>query len=400
VPGKWGVPLGVFVVLRRDEVVESAVAKRQDEERTDQGECDPAEDGVAGRCVPETQSRRTTESGLQYPHTPRCMNIGIISTANIGRKAVIPAIGTADGATALAIASRDEDRAEEAAEEHDIPRAYGSYEALLADEDLDGVYNPLPNALHAEWTKRAADWELDVLCEKPLGVDAAEAQGMADYCADRGATLMEAFMYRYHPRTERAAEVARSELGEIRHVDAAFQFELPDREDIRLDPDLAGGSLMDVGCYAVTAARLFLGEPEWAFATATDRRDCGVETSLTGLLGFGNGATAAVSSGFDTSINRYTVVGSEGRMTVDEAFVPDGQRGTTLTYTVGDREVEERFDPVDQYRLEVEAFVDAIENDEQPRTDGAEAVQTMRAIDALYESVERGEQVSLDDTAP
>jgi len=328
------------------------------------------------------------------------MNIGIISTANIGRKAVIPAIGTADGATALAIASRDEGRAEEVAEEHGIPRAYGSYEALLADEDLDAVYNPLPNALHAEWTKRAADRGLHVLCEKPLGVNAAEARGMTDYCADRGVTLMEAFMYRYHPRTERAAEVARSELGEIRHVDAAFHFQLPHREDIRLDPDLAGGSLMDVGCYAVTAARLFLGEPAWASATATDRRDCGVETSLTGLLGFGNGATAAVSSGFDASINRYTVVGSEGRMTVEEAFVPDGQRGTTLTYTVGDREVEERFDPADQYRLEVEAFREAVHNDEQPRTDGNEAVQTMRVIDALYESVERGERVWIDDTAP
>jgi len=322
------------------------------------------------------------------------MDIGVISTANIGRKRVIPAIDAADGATTLAIASREQERAERVSADHDIPRAYGSYEALLADEDLDAVYNPLPNALHAEWTKRAADAGLDVLCEKPLGVDAAQAREMTEYCAERGVTLMEAFMYRYHPRTERAAEVAWTALGEIRHVDAAFHFALPDREDVRLDPDLAGGSLMDVGCYAVTAARLFLGEPAWASATATDRRDCGVETSLTGLLGFANGATAAVSSGFDASIQRYTVVGSEGRMTVDDAFVPDGE--TTLTYTAGGRTVEERFDPVDQYQLEVEAFVETVATDERPRTDGDEAVRTMRVIDALYDSVDRGERVQVE----
>jgi xylose dehydrogenase (NAD/NADP) len=325
------------------------------------------------------------------------MNIGVISTANIGRKRVIPAIDDADDATTLAIASRDQSRAEQAAREHDVPRAYGSYEELVDDADLDAVYNPLPNALHAEWTKRAADAGLDVLCEKPLAVDASEAREMVEYCEERGVTLMEAFMYRYHPRTRRAAEIARGELGEIRHVDAAFHFSLPDREDVRLDPDLAGGSLMDVGCYAVTAARLFLGEPAWASATAIDRRNCGVETSLTGLLGFEDGATAAVSSGFDASIHRYTVIGSEGRMQVDEAFVPDGE--TTLTYAVDGREVEERFDPVDQYRLEVEAFVDAVRSGERPRTDGAEAVRTMRTIDALYGSVDRGgERVSVGDT--
>jgi len=324
------------------------------------------------------------------------MNIGVISTANIGRKRVIPAIAKTD-ATTLAIASRDEERAESVADELDIQRAYGSYETLLSDDDLDAVYNPLPNALHAEWTKRAADAGLDVLCEKPLGVDAAEAREMTEYCEQRGVTLMEAFMYQYHPRTERAVEIARSELGEIRHVDAAFHFQLPDREDIRLDPDLAGGSLMDVGCYAVTAGRLLLGEPTRVRATATDRRDCGVETSLAGLLEFEGGATASISSGFDASVHRYTAVGSEGRMTVEDAFVPDGE--TELSYTTDGRTVIERFDPVDQYRLEVEAFLDAVEGNDTPRTDGHDAVRTMAVIDALYESVEREEPVAVE-TAP
>jgi xylose dehydrogenase (NAD/NADP) len=320
------------------------------------------------------------------------MNFGVISTANIGLKRVIPAIQKTD-ASVVAIASRDAGRAETVAEDFDIPRAYGSYEALLDDEDIDAVYNPLPNSLHAEWTRRAADAGLDVLCEKPLGVDADEAQAMTDYCAERDVTLMEAFMYRYHPRTERAVSVARAHLGEIRRVDAQFHFALPEGYNIRLDPDLAGGSLMDVGCYATTAARLFLGEPASAYATAIDRRDCGVETSLTGLLEYENSATATISSGFGESVHRYTVLGTDGRLRVENAFVPDGE--TTLEYTVDGRTVEEQFDAVDQYKLEVEAFLDAVDSGEHPRTDGAEAVRTMRVIDALYESVDSGESVSL-----
>jgi xylose dehydrogenase (NAD/NADP) len=320
------------------------------------------------------------------------MNFGVISTANIGRKRVIPAIQKTD-ATVQAIASRDSTRAEEVAADFDIPRAYGSYEELLEDDDLDAVYNPLPNSLHAEWTKRAADSGLDVLCEKPLGVDAEEAQEMTDYCADRGVTLMEAFMYRYHPRTERAVEIATDHLGEIRRVDAQFHFTLPEGYNVRLDPDLAGGSLMDVGCYAVTAARIFLGEPESVYATAVDRRDCGVETSLTGHLQFPGDRTATISSGFDESIHRYTVLGTDGRLEVDRAFVPNGE--TTLRYTVDSRTVEETFDPVDQYKLEVEAFLNAVASGELPRTDGKEAVRTMRVIDALYESVDSGESVTL-----
>jgi predicted dehydrogenase len=320
------------------------------------------------------------------------MNIGVISTANIGRKRVIPATQKTE-ATVQAIASRDGERAKSVGDELDIPRAYSSYAELLADETLDAVYNPLPNSMHAEWTKRAADAGLDVLCEKPLGVDASESQEMTEYCAEKGVTLMEAFMYKYHPRTERAVEIAQSQLGEIRRVDASFHFALPDRDDIRLNPELAGGSLMDVGCYAVTAARLFLGEPHTVSATAVDRRNCGVETSLTGMLEFDGGATATISSGFDASVHQYRVLGTEGRLEVDRAFVPDGE--TTLRYSVDGRTVEEQFDPVDQYQLEVEHFLDVVESGEQPRTDGREATRTMRVIDALYESVETGSSVSV-----
>lgn len=313
------------------------------------------------------------------------MKFGVLSTANIGRKRVMPAIEKTE-AEVYAIASRSEQKAKQVARELDIPVAYGSYAELLDDPELDAVYNPLPNSLHAEWTKRAADAGLDVLCEKPIAVDTKQAQEMTEYCADRGVTLMEAFMYYYHPRTERAIEIAREELGDIRRVEASFHFALPSGYDIRLDPDLAGGSLMDVGCYAVTAARQFLGEPDTVYATSSDRRDCGVDTALTGVLEYGNGITATISSGFDASVHRYTVLGTDGRLDVDRAFVPDGE--TELRYTVDGRTVEEQFEPVDQYRLEVDHFVESVESGAQPRTDGHEAVKTMRVIDALSGSAE------------
>ncbi|WP_135827221.1 Gfo/Idh/MocA family protein [Halorussus ruber] len=324
------------------------------------------------------------------------MNFGILSTANIGRAAVVPAIEATDHEL-LAVASRDGERAEEFADEFGIPRAYGTYGELLADEDLDAVYNPLPNALHAEWTRRAADAGLHVLCEKPLAVDAEEACGLGDYCTERGVTLMEAFMYRYHPRTERAAEIAHEELGEIRSVKSTFQFPMDDPENVRLDPDLAGGSLMDVGCYAVNAARLFLGEPDRAYATTHDAGDHGVDTKLAGLLEYEGGATAEVSCGFETTDTQcYRVEAEDGWLEAREAFVPRGEGGVELEYEVEGRRAVEAFEPTDQYRLEVEHFAECIESGDAPRTDADEAVRNMAVIDALYESAEEGDVVSIE----
>ncbi len=173
------------------------------------------------------------------------MRFGIISTAKIARKDVIPGIQKSDH-TVAAISSRTRDRASEVAEALDIDSAFGDYETMFAEADIDAVYNPLPNALHAKWSQRAADHGLDVLCEKPLTVDTAGAVDLFDYCAEQGVTLMEAFMYQFHPRTRRAREIVKNELGEVHTVDASFKFSLGDASNIRLDPELAGGSLMDV----------------------------------------------------------------------------------------------------------------------------------------------------------
>jgi xylose dehydrogenase (NAD/NADP) len=326
------------------------------------------------------------------------MNFGVLSTAAIGTEDVIPGIQKSDH-TVAAIASRDEGRARAAADDLGVERAYGSYEALLADDDIDAVYNPLPNALHAEWTRRAADHGLHVLCEKPLAVDAAEAVDLFEYCEDAGVTLMEAFMYRFHPRTIRAREVVERELGEVRSVTSTFTFDLrwPGWEDdIRLDPDLAGGSLMDVGCYAVSAVRGFLGEPERAYATSADTRDTGVDTQLSGVLEFDDGATGRVHCGFDSpNVEHYRVETVDGWLEARNAFGPEADESVSLTWSVDGREVTESFDPVDHYRLEVEGFAAAIDDGSAPLVDRTETEANMRAIDALAESADRGEPVGL-----
>jgi len=169
------------------------------------------------------------------------MRFGILGTADIARDTVAPTIRAA-GHRVVAIASRDYQRASATADDLDVPSAFGSYEELLEDEDLDAVYNPLPNSLHTEWTERAAQAGLHVLCEKPLAVDATEARSMHEQCENEGVVLMEGFMYRYHPRIERAAALVEEAFDDVRSLTAAFQFPLRDPDDIRLDPDLGGGA--------------------------------------------------------------------------------------------------------------------------------------------------------------
>ncbi|GCF13534.1 oxidoreductase [Haloarcula mannanilytica] len=323
------------------------------------------------------------------------MRFGVISTAKIGREDVIPGIQKSDH-TVAAISSRSRERASDVADSLGIDSAFGDYETMFAEADIDAVYNPLPNALHAEWSQRAADHGLDVLCEKPLAVDTAEAADLFDYCADQGVALMEAFMYQFHPRTQRAREIVEEELGEIHTVDASFKFPLDDPDNIRLDPELAGGSLMDVGCYAVSAARGFLGEPNRAFAHTRDSWDSGVDTNLSGVLSYDDGRVASVSCGFDgPDRDYYRVETDDGWLEAPNCFGPEHDQSVSLTYSVDGREVTETFDPVDHYQLQVEAFADAVESGETPPIDRAETLGNMRTMDALARSADTGEPVDV-----
>jgi len=324
------------------------------------------------------------------------LTFGVLGTAGIARDAVIPAIAASDHAVG-AVASRDGDRAAAFAESQSIPRSYGSYEALLTDDGLDAVYVPLPNGLHGEWTTRAADAGLHVLCEKPLAVDAAEARAVTDRCEDRGVTLMEGFMYRYHPRTDRVLELADRELDDVRTVSSTFRFPLYGRpDDVRLDPALAGGSLMDVGCYPVSIARTVLGEPDRAYAHADDTRDAGVDTEFAGVLEYADGRSAQVAAGFDTRlVQRYRIDATNGWIEVERAFDAPDDETVDLTYEIDGRRGVETFDPVDQYRLQVEHFADCVAGDTAPLTGGGEAVANMRVVDALAESAAEGGAVDV-----
>jgi len=322
------------------------------------------------------------------------MRFGILSTANIALDAFVPGVARTEHEV-TAIASRDAERAADVAAAHDIPEAYGSYDALL-DADIDAVYNPLPNGLHAEWTTRAADAGLPVLCEKPLTRDASEARDVVDYCADRDVTLMEAFMYRYHPRTERVLALL-ADMGDVVSASASFGFPLRgDPADVRLQPGLAGGSLMDVGCYPVNALRTFLGEPDAVTATTYDSRDCGVDTRLAGTFEYDEGARATLRCWFDAPEHqRYRIETTAGWIEASPAFNVPADASAELRYGRDGRTVTETFDPVDQYARETEHFADCVESGMTPRTDGDDAIANMRAIDALYEAAATDERVTL-----
>ena len=240
---------------------------------------------------------------------------GILSTAKIGREKVIPAIHKSRNGVVAAVASRDLERARAFADETGIPTAYGSYEELLADPNIDAIYNPLPNSGHAPWSIACAEAGKPSLCEKPLAADAPEAQTMVDAFAARGILFAEAFMYRFHPQTEAVLDLVRSGfLGELRSIDSTFTFSIDRESNIRLDKSLAGGALMDVGCYCVNVMRLMTGEePVAARAFARIGAQSQVDETLCGVLDFPSGVIGHFDCSFRAMhIARYDLHGSAG----------------------------------------------------------------------------------------
>jgi D-xylose 1-dehydrogenase (NADP+, D-xylono-1,5-lactone-forming) len=322
----------------------------------------------------------------------RPLRWGIMSTSRIGRRAVVPAIAASSGSELLAVASRSHEAAAAFAAEASIPRSYGSYDDLLADPDVEAVYIPLPNSLHAPWTVRAVEAGKHVLCEKPLGLSAAECRVMQGAAELHGVRLMEAFMYRYHPRTRRVVELVRSgALGALRTIRSTFSFVVEDPANIRLDAHLGGGSLMDVGCYCVDVGRALAGaEPDEVQAFMT-LHPGGVDRSLAGTLRFGDELVAQFTCSLDAArTEAVEVVGREGRIDVPRAFLP-GQGATEATWTGHDGEVRPMaFEGVDQYRLMVEHFEEVVRDGVAPLTGAEEAARTMRVVEGLYASARDG----------
>jgi len=274
---------------------------------------------------------------------------------------VLPAINAARNGRLVSIASRDSERAQAMAAQHHIPKVADGYEAVLEDPDVDAVYIPLVNSLHREWTLRALDAGKHVLCEKPLGLNAAEAEEMAEAAGKARLHLMEAFMYRFHPRIRAFVAALRDPL----HVHATFGFTASDPADVRRQTELGGGALLDVGCYTVSVARWILGEPAEVGALA---RFDGVDMTVSALMGFDGGSTAAVWASIES---------------------PEEQRLTVVTRG-GTQLLERPFsawrDPEDPYQLMVESFGDSVLDQKPVAIPLSESIANMKTLDRIREA--------------
>jgi xylose dehydrogenase (NAD/NADP) len=313
---------------------------------------------------------------------------GILSTARIN-SAVIPGLQQSPASELVAVASRDLARARAYAGDHAIPRAHGSYDALLEDPEIEAVYVSLPNGDHVPWSIRALEAGKHVLCEKPLARDPAEAERAFDAAERARRLLVEAFMYRHHPQTRRFQELLRDgAIGEVRHVHASFSFLLDDEANVRLRPELAGGALMDVGCYCVSGSRVAAAaEPVEASARQVIG-PTGVDVRLAGTLVFPAGVLAQIDCGFDLAHRTgLEATGTEGILRVAHPWTCE-RVGIELRR---DGEVEQiEVENPNRYRLQGDNVSRAIRGLEEPLLGREDAVAQARAITALYASAEQG----------
>jgi D-xylose 1-dehydrogenase (NADP+, D-xylono-1,5-lactone-forming) len=317
---------------------------------------------------------------------------GILSTARINR-AVIPAARASEKAELVAVASRDQARGDAYAAEWEIPRAYGSYEALLADDEIEAVYISLPNNLHTEWSIRCVEAGKHVLCEKPMSKRAADVEAAFGAAERAGRLLSEAFMYRHNPQAQRLSQLLdEGAIGELRVVRACFSFALFDPENIRLRTDVDGGSLMDVGCYCISGSRLIAGEPELVFGqqligpSGTDWVFAGSMRFPGEVFGLFDCGTALPSR------DELEAIGSEGSLFLDD---PWHGRKPVIELRRGGEVERIDLEPVDSYRLELENLSEAIRGEAELLLGREDAVGNARAIEALATSAETGTPVRL-----
>lgn len=326
---------------------------------------------------------------------------GIISTGRIAQK-FIAAVQPSSDVHIAAIASRDIERATEVAQKLGIPRAYGSYEALLADPEIEVVYIGLPNRLHAEWSIKAAQAGKHILCEKPLGVSRAEAEAMFDAAQQHRVWLMEAFMYRFHPQTIALQELIESgAIGQVQLVRASFGFTVSDPANVRLNAELAGGALMDVGCYCVNVVRMVTGCAPHRVTAVAKWANSGVDEALSATLEHPNGILAQVLCSLNSARHHTVqVIGSAGVLEVDEVFTPPSDQPTTIRLRHGlhATPVEEReIAPMNHFRLEAEGFVRLIRDGygDWPHMPRMETLDNAATIEALLQSARHGQSVQL-----
>ncbi len=311
--------------------------------------------------------------------------MGTLGAARIAPAALIRPARQVPEVAVTAVAARDPARARQFAAKHDIAVVHDSYEALIADPDIDAIYNPLPNSLHAPWTLRAIAAGKHVLCEKPFASNEAEAAEVADAARSAGLVVMEAFHYRHHPLARRMLDVVTGELGKLRHVEAALCFPLPRFSDIRYRFDLAGGATMDAGCYPINCIRL-LGQDEPAVVSARARlRGPAVDRAMVADFRFPGGATGRIiTSLWSGQLLRLgaRAVGERGEMRVFNYLSP--QAFNLLTVRAGRKTRRERVRGEATYTYQLRAFAAAVLRGEPVATTPEDAVANMRQIDDVY----------------
>lgn len=322
----------------------------------------------------------------------RTLRWGVLSTASIATEKVIPGIGRSTRGDVVAIASRDADRGRAIAKRLRIPRVHASYEALLADPEVDAVYVPLPNHLHAEWTLAAARAGKHVLCEKPLAMTAADAERMVESCRVEGVLLMEAFMYRLHPSWVAVRDlVTGGRIGRLTAVDSWFSYYNDDPANIRNIRASGGGALYDIGCYSVNLSRMLFGaEPGRVTGAVVRDPASGVDVLTSGVLAFDAGIATFTCTTRAEPDQRVDVYGTEGRITIPIPFNIPPDRPTNVYVTAGgdppvapDTEAL-TFAAADPYAVEADRFADAVLDGAPLPTPPEDAVANLRVIERLF----------------
>jgi D-xylose 1-dehydrogenase (NADP+, D-xylono-1,5-lactone-forming) len=335
---------------------------------------------------------------------PQKLRWGVMSTANIGKIAVIPAIQQSALGTVEVLASRDLKKARSLAESLGIQRVVGSYEALLEDADVDAVYIPLPNAMHAEWTVRAAAAGKSVLCEKPLATSVEGVREQIEACEKHGVSLMEGFMYRFHPQTRRAQQlIASGAIGQVREVRAHLSVNIMrtlDTSNIRYIDSLGGGALLDMGCYTVNIARMIFGaEPERVIGRMHIDPAFGIDTTACGILEFATGIATVTWSCAADGQGAYTIVGTDGTIEVPRGIIPGlGTRvaeGLVILIDPDGNRREELFEPANQYKNMVDAFAEAVLNKKPVPLPPEDSLNNSKVLEAIVRSATENSVVNL-----
>ncbi len=323
---------------------------------------------------------------------------GILSTAKIGTEQVIPAMQNAVDCEVTGIASRNAEKAAQAASRLGIANSFGSYEELLASSEIDAIYNPLPNHMHVDWSIKALQAGKHVLCEKPLGLDVADANRLVDAAAAHPKLkVMEAFMYRHHPQWQKARELVSSgELGRICTINSVFSYYNRDPGNIRNQPGIGGGGLMDIGCYPISLSRfLFEAEPQRVIGTVEFDPDFKVDRLASAILDFGTATATFSCSTQMVPYQRVNILGTEGRFEIEIPFNAPVDRPCRTWLQKGE-DIETIDIPIcNQYTIQAELFAQAILNDTPVPTPLSDAIGNMKVIESILESAEKNEWIEI-----